>query len=104
MQTYSLSPFSYDPSWHDDHSLTYLRKCRTTCFLIRVEGVLGTDNTVTTEQGQLGGKVDWQLDRKFVIGYDAGADIKTLEVNDASSSFTNAGQVINRPTVAYNSA
>jgi hypothetical protein len=84
--------FQYDPSFFDTHSLAYQRKYKSHIYLIRVEGRLGHD-TSASQRGTLPSGVDYQVERKIVIKYDAGADIKRIEVLDTSSNFTNQGVV-----------
>lgn len=91
--SYCRKNFCYDPSWADDHNLTYLKASKTTAFMVRLEGELAHDNAVSTEQGQSPAYLDYQLDRKYIVDYDAGADIKNIKVTDNSSSFTNNAEI-----------
>lgn len=86
----------YDPSLHDSHNLEYNRKHRSIVSLVRVEGVIGHD-TSAAERGFLQAGVDYYIDKKFVVNYQAGADIKWIHVNNSSSTFTNAGVVSSKP-------
>lgn len=95
--SYSAKPFQYDPSLIDNHNLSYQRKFGCHTLVTRVEGVLGHD-TVANEQGTLAAGVDIQEDRVFEIRYAAGADIKTIAINDTSDViFTNGGVVSSKP-------
>lgn len=96
-QSYSVKDFQYDPSLVDSHTFAFQKKFKAFVFLIVVEGIVGHDSAVTTEQGNLAGGVDTQLDRTFEIKYSAGADIKYVYVTEANSTFTNGGVVSNMP-------
>lgn len=89
--------FMYDPSITDTHALSFQRSFHGSNFSCRVEGVIGHDNAVTTEQGTLQGGVDIQIDSTWNILYPAGSDIKTIIVSDLGSTFTNGGVVCNKP-------
>jgi len=90
-------PFDYDPSNVDTHSLSYQKKYGGQCWVIRVEGVVGHDQSAV-EYTTLQAKVDLMLDRKFVITYDAGVNLKDFSAdNTASTAFTNLGLISNKP-------
>lgn len=84
--------FQYDPSFGDSHSLANQSRYGAHHYLVRVEGVVGHDTT-NAEYGNLQGGIDYVHVMKFVIKYDAGADIKYIEVDDGNNSFTNGGRV-----------
>ncbi len=92
----TLKKFVYDPATSDTHSLTYQRSFDGSNFNLRVEGVCGHDTTLD-EQGILQGGVDGVTDSVWKVLYPAGADIKTIIVNDNSDTFTNSGVVTNKP-------
>lgn len=94
----SLKNLLYDPSARDSHTLTYQRAHRNMWFIVRVEGVVGHDSTLS-EIGVLEAGVDILVDRTFRVKYPAGADIKWIVVNDSSDTFTNGGVVSSKPVV-----
>lgn len=96
--SYKHKAFDYDPANVDTHGLTYQRKYGSHLYYIRVVGVHGHDTAVTTEFAPTTAGVDYVLDRKMVISYDAGVNLNDISYSDASSSsFTNGGVVSNRP-------
>lgn len=89
--SYSFGPFDYDPSNYDSHSLSFQRKFGAHYFGIRLEGVLGHD-TVADEQTTMQCAIDWMLNKKHVITYDAGVNLNDYYTdNSADASFTNGG-------------
>lgn len=91
-------PFMYDPSLYDSHGLSFMRQFNCNIFAIRIEGALGHDNTVTTEQGMLPAAVDFSIESVYEIHYDAGASIKQITVDTSGcDNFTNGGVVSNKP-------
>lgn len=96
--SYSGKPYQYDPSLYDNHNLTYQSRFQSAAALIRIEGVLGHDTTVSTEQNVLQGGVDYERIVSYEIRYSAGADIRYIYVSDnGDASFTNAGVVTMHP-------
>ncbi len=96
--TFSKNNVSYSSNLVDDHSDTYQKRHAACVYMIRTEGVLGHD-TVVHEQGRLRGGVDYEINRKWVIEYDAGRAIQTIVAVDISNDFTNTGVVSNQPIV-----
>lgn len=86
----------YDPSFVDAHSHTTQKRYKAFYIFIRVEGVIGHDTTAD-EQGMLGAGIDYYVDKKFVVKYQAGADIHTIYIDDNASGFTNSGVVSAKP-------
>lgn len=84
--------FQYDPSFVDSHALSFQSKYRCHQYYLRVEGELAHDSSAS-EFGRVAGGVDYELYRKYVVKYDAGADITNIEVVDGNDSFTNGGVV-----------
>lgn len=88
----------YDPSLYDSHSLEFQKKYGGASFLWKVEGIVGHDSVVTTEQTNLEARVDWEQIITYNVRYPAGADIKYIYIDDnADASFTNGGLVSNCP-------
>jgi hypothetical protein len=96
----STPMFSYTIATNDAHNNSYQKAQGGHVFLIRVTGTLGHDTVVTAEQGLVTAGVDAMLDVTYKFNYDAGKDLNDVSVNDASDTFTNGGQVGNRPTAA----
>lgn len=94
----SNKPFMYDPSLPDSHGLSFIKQYECHVFGIRIEGTLGHDSTVTTEQGFLPCAVDFYIESVYEIHYDAGAGLKQITVDQAGcDNFTNGGVVSNKP-------
>ncbi len=89
----SSKSFDYDPSVTDSHNLTYQRGFNTRVFVIRVEGVLTHDSTVTTEQGKAPAICDWSVETKIVVKYDAGINLDDYTINDGFDSFSSMEEV-----------
>lgn len=95
---YAGKAFDYDPSNADTHSLSYQKKYRAHVWVVQVEGIIGHDNTALEYATLLAG-VDYVCDRKFVMTYDAGANLNDFSADDNSSlSFTN-GPVVSQVVV-----
>jgi len=97
--THKQSPFTFDPSFFDSHALTYTKDNKSCVFIYRIQGVLGHDTTVTTEQGFLPAGIDVNVKNIYRVHYNSGgASVKTIVLNETSSqSFTNAGVVSEQP-------
>lgn len=80
----SLPSFKFDISHADDHALTYQRYFHGSCYLIRLEGVVGHGATSGTSRGKAG--IDYCVDRHHTVKYSGGSDIIYLEVSDNSET------------------
>ena len=89
--------FEYDPTNYDDHSLLYQREYRSFVWLVVVQGVLSHDTTVATEQGLAAAGVDLKTDTTTVLEYEAGVNMKYVEVDDNLNSFTNGAVQSHQP-------
>lgn len=90
--------FQFDPSLVDAHALTYQRRYCDLQVIIRLEGVLGHDTVEVAEQTTMVGKLDILYDVVWEVKYAAGADIKTVTIdNNATSSITTAAVCANKP-------
>lgn len=89
--------FQYDPSFVDDHTLSFQARFDGAVVVIRVEGVLGHD-TSANEQARMQAGVDYESYILHEVQYSAGADIKYYVLSDnASASFTNGGVCSSMP-------
>lgn len=94
---HSSGAFDYDPSLVDSHSLLFQKKFRSFTFVVRIQGVMGHDNTAL-EYSNLQARVDYTRFTKTEIIYDAGVNLNDIYVSDdRSASFTNGGVVTNKP-------
>lgn len=98
--SHSEKNYRYDPAYFDAQTSTYSKKGRCFMFLVRVEGVMAHDSSAS-EVGFAQASFDVILERKSVIKYNAGAQIKWLEILDSVSTFTN-GAVVSSMPVADN--
>lgn len=95
---HSTGKFDYDPSLFDSHTVAYQPKFKSAVFMIRLEGVLGHDTTVTTEHTNLAGQVDYMRTTVAKITYDAGVNLNDIYISDGrDASFTNGGVVSSKP-------
>lgn len=104
--SHSTGSFAYDPSHLDQNSDIYQKRFKSFIFVVRVEGVLGHDTTVATEQSLLLAGVDTMLSYKSVIEYNSGgADLDDIYIKeDRIQSFTNGGVASLKPiadNIAY---
>lgn len=92
---HSQPAFTYDPSFVDSHTTTYQRATKSSLFIYRIQGVLGHDTSVSTEQGMLPAGIDVYVSTNYYVNYNSGgAAIKTIVLSEgASQSFTNGGVV-----------
>lgn len=98
IMNYSAKEFQFDPSLIDSHALTFQPKYGAHAWMVRIEGVLSHDTSVTTEQTVGSAGVDFMVDQTLKILYSAGADIKFIGItNIADSTFTNSGVSSNKP-------
>lgn len=88
--------FRYDFATVDDQTVLYQKKYGGHAFIIRVEGVLGHDQTLV-EIGVLPGGVDILSDITYKFTYDAGKDVHDVSYVDNSDSFTNIGRISQKP-------
>lgn len=96
--SYSTGAFNYDPSLYDSHALDYQTKFKSFVFMVRVEGVIGHDTSVATEQTTLACGVDTSTQLRAEIIYDAGVILDDLYLaNLRDASFTNGGVVASKP-------
>lgn len=94
--SYSAKDVQYDPSMTDAHTTTFIKQIKSMQCIVRVEGTIGHD-TSADEQGILQSGVDCVIDRKLVIKYPAGIDLKYIELVDQSNTFTNGGVQASMP-------
>lgn len=97
---YGQKTFTYDPAFTDSETESYSRKNNSAQFCYRVQGVLGHDTTVSTEQGMAPAGIDIYCENVITVYYNSGgASIKTIVLNEgADQSFTNAA-VVSQPVV-----
>lgn len=101
----SHGSYQYDPSFADDHNLSYqVKGFRSGAFLYRLEGTLGHDSAAAGEVGYLDCGVDAVMIRTFMIKYPAGADIKRYECTDGLTGTYTNGPVQSQKPVADNIA
>lgn len=102
--SHNTGSFNYDPSLFDSHALDYQTKFKSFGFLVRVEGVIGHDTSVATEQTTLQGGVDSSTTLRAEIIYDAGVILDDLYLSNLrDATFTNGGVATNKP-IADNQA
>lgn len=95
--SWSHGKFEYDFSNVDTHALAFQKIYGGMVFLTRLEGVIGHDSVVTTEQGYLPVACDCEVHTKWVFEYDAGKDLQDIFIDDNADTFTNGGLISNKP-------
>lgn len=93
---YAVKDVMYAPDLVDSHSQAYQSRFKCQAWLVVVEGLLGHD-TSADQQGFLQAGVDCSNKVKYVVKYDAGADIKYHVIADDADTFTNGGVVSSKP-------
>lgn len=100
VMSFAFKPFQYDPSLVDSQTGPYLRKYGACTFMVRLEGVLGHDSVETSEQTTLQAGVDTMYETMVECKYAAGVDLYNVSVvNNADTTFTNAGRISAKPVV-----
>lgn len=91
--------FTYDPSLTDSHSQSFQKNSRSALYVYRVQGVLGHDTSVATEQGLMPAGIDVYVTTNYFVTYDSGgASIRTVVLSEnATQTFTNGGLVSEQP-------
>ncbi len=97
--SYNAKAFMYDPSTVDDQSMAYNKKHGTHQFIVAVSGVIGHDTSLGEYQLSKAG-VDSLLETTVRVVYQAGADIKVMELEDATDNITNNVEISNKPANA----
>lgn len=79
--------FQYEPSFNDEHALTYQKKNKSFVWMVVIQGDISHDSNDNSLKGTTGVSLDYMVTNKYVIQYSAGADIKFLHVD--TSELTN---------------
>jgi len=102
---YTFKECWYDPSFYDSHNLSYQSSFGGVNIDCTIQGVLGHDSVVTTEQGLLQAGCDYVVYRTVRVEYDAGGvDLNYVVTSTTLDSFTNGGLVSSKPVadnIAY---
>ncbi len=86
--TWNIGECMYDPATSDSHGLNFQRSFNGSWVGFRVVGTLAHDDALL-EYGTGQGSCDFMIDSSYTVEYSAGADIKHIEILNASDSFTN---------------
>lgn len=97
-----LQDFDYDPALVVDHGSAAYLKGITHFWVVMVEGVLGHDTVVSTEQPFGLGGVDFADFITCQVKYDAGIDLKYIVVEDSSDATVTTAFVTGSKPVADN--
>jgi len=97
--THYQKSFLYDPSYFDTQTATYQPRAKSTLWVYRVQGVVGHDTAVASEEGLLPAGIDVYAMDTYTIHYNSGgAPVNTIVLSEgASTTFTNGG-VVSQPT------
>nr|QXP07651.1 MAG: putative capsid protein [Arizlama virus] len=87
--------FTYDPALADSHNMSFQKVTKSAVWIYRVQGILGHDSSVSSEQGMLPAGIDAYFNTNYIVTYDSGgASIRTIVLSEnASQTFTNGGVV-----------
>lgn len=96
----------FDPATYDTHALEYQREYRSFQWLVVCEGVLAHDTTLDQQGIQQTG-VDVMLHRSYCIKYNAGVNIKYIQLSEVIDTPTNGFVQSHQPipdNIAYSVA
>lgn len=95
--------FKYNPAVTDSHAQEYQMSNKPIAILMKVQGVPAHDQTnFASEIGVIGVRnVDVTFKRTIKFEYDGGANITQYFEDNNLDSFTNAGEVSNKPNQQY---
>jgi len=97
--SHSTGSFDYDPSVSDSHSSNFQKAYKAYSIDCRIEGLLGHDPTVLTEQGMLSAAVDTLVERTFKVVYDSGINLDyVIAIDSSTTSFTGSPVLSQQPT------
>lgn len=90
-----IKPFVFNPSDYDTDTTVYQKRWQAGQWVIHVQGVIGHDTAVSTEQTFTEAGIDYDATRRVVLEYDAGGVIlNDIYLSDAyDTAFTNSGVV-----------
>lgn len=90
--------FKYNPSLEDNHTTDYQVGHHASGWLYQIFGPVAHDFTTTTNTGFGDGRLDLNFYRVITFKYEAGAHIKTIELDTSNIDTLGAGpQVVSRP-------
>lgn len=89
--SWSCKPFSYDVSLSDSHTSSFQTYFHGSQCMVRVEGVPAHGST--SGVSQVGCGVDIHFERKHVVTYPGGTDVKFLEIDDNLDTIVGTLQV-----------
>lgn len=87
----------YSPATYDSHALSYQKRFGSYVLVCKVEGILGHDSSVSTEQGMAQAGIDVMWETVYKVVYDAGIDLKFIYLDDTADTFTNGALVSSMP-------
>lgn len=96
--SHNTGKFTYNPQLVDIHNLSYQKEYKSFVYLVRVQGVVGHDNTTSTQIGVLAAGVDMLLKLNATVEYNAGADITYTIVGNYLSTMTGT-PIVSTPDV-----
>lgn len=95
---HAVSKFQYDPAHSDGEAAVYQKKFKSFVWVIRIEGVLGHDTAVATEQTTLSAAIDIQYSSIMKFEYEAGVQLNDIYISEnRDTTFTNGGVVSSKP-------
>lgn len=94
--SHSVQDFEFDPSYVDVQTNDFQKVFKSWHFIVVLEGTLAHDTTLTQYETSQAG-LDILYQRKYVISYDAGVNIKFIYLDNTQQSFTNGGVQSHQP-------
>ncbi len=95
--------FKFSPSTFATNSDTWQDRYASHTYVSRIEGLLGHDNTTSTDLGTSKASADWKIDYKVRVTYGAGTKFEDMSFN-TSEQGTQVATVIGWPTNAENTS
>lgn len=90
--------FRYNPPWVDSESVEYHGAFNSHVYLVRIHGVIGHDASGAVDVGQIGAGVDYEVYKKTIIKYDAGAPLYNTRIVDTQGDILSTAVTNIKPT------
>ncbi|AXH78884.1 MAG: putative capsid protein [Circular genetic element sp.] len=105
--SHTVNDVEYSTSTVDTHNTTYQSEYKNFQYLIVINGTIGHDSTVGSEEGYLPSGIDYSVHNTTKITYSAGVNISYIYLADTVDNFSNGGVQSHQPVpnnVGYSAA
>lgn len=97
---HSVKSFQYDKSVAVQQAEVFQPRMHGQAWVVFIQGVIAHDSVQVAEHGISAAGIDIQLDSTYKLEYPAGSDLHFINIDDASTAFTNDPIVGNKPIAA----